>query len=120
MGKQMETVEDHWELSGNRGAIEEIITKHLSALSIVFMKITIHRGINQIGGCITEIATNNNCILIDLGQNLPDNEGNIEDNLANPQAIKTLTNGVDAIFYTHYHGDHVELYRYVPVRRLPR
>lgn len=46
------------------------------------MKITIHRGIDQIGGCITEIATNNTRILIDLGQNLPDNEGNINDPLA--------------------------------------
>lgn len=31
------------------------------------MKVTIHRGINQIGGCITEIATSNTRILIDLG-----------------------------------------------------
>ena len=39
------------------------------------MKIIIHRGIDQIGGCITEIATDNAKILIDLGQNLPDGEG---------------------------------------------
>ena len=38
------------------------------------MKITIHRGIAQIGGCITEIATNKDRILIDLGLNLPNGE----------------------------------------------
>jgi len=47
------------------------------------MKITIHRGIDQIGGCITEIASNNACVLIDLGQNLPDGEGVVQDDLAN-------------------------------------
>ena len=78
------------------------------------MKITIHRGKNQIGGCITEIATAHNRILIDLGQNLPDNEGVVCDDLANPDAVAKLTKGIDAIFYTHYHGDHVDLYRYVP------
>lgn len=44
------------------------------------MKITIHRVINQIGGCITEIATDNARIFIDLGQNLPNNEGVSTDN----------------------------------------
>jgi ribonuclease J len=78
------------------------------------MKITIHRGSNQIGGCITEIATANKRILIDLGQNLPDNKGLVEDTLANQQSIETLTKGIDAIFYTHYHGDHVGLFHYVP------
>ena len=78
------------------------------------MKIIIHRGQNQIGGCITEIASTQSRILIDLGQNLPDNEGNVHDNWANPDAIAKLTKGIDAIFYTHYHGDHVDLYKYVP------
>ena len=36
------------------------------------MKITIHRGAHQIGGCITEIESDNAKILIDLGANLPD------------------------------------------------
>lgn len=40
------------------------------------MKITIHRGIDQIGGCITEIATEKARILIDLGQNLPEYDPN--------------------------------------------
>ena len=78
------------------------------------MNITIHRGINQIGGCITEIATANTRILIDLGQNLPDGDGNVVDKFANPRAIKKLTHNVDAIFYTHYHGDHIGLFHLVP------
>ncbi|MCX6238035.1 MAG: MBL fold metallo-hydrolase [Bacteroidia bacterium] len=78
------------------------------------MKIIIHRGIDQIGGCITEIATNNARILIDLGQNLPDGEGIIHDDLANHESIENLTKGVDAVFYTHYHGDHLGLFHLVP------
>ena len=41
------------------------------------MTITIHRGINQIGGCITEIASaSGKKILIDLGHNLRRYNGN--------------------------------------------
>lgn len=78
------------------------------------MKIIIHRGIDQIGGCITEIATNKARILIDLGQNLPDGEGIVYDDLANRESIENLTKGVDAVFYTHYHGDHLGLFHLVP------
>ncbi len=78
------------------------------------MQIKIHRGIDQIGGCITEIATSTVRILIDLGQNLPDKDGNVNDPLATKKAVEELTNGIDAIFYTHYHGDHVGLFNYVP------
>ncbi|NDW12126.1 MBL fold metallo-hydrolase [Bacteroides sp. 214] len=78
------------------------------------MKIIIHRGINQIGGCITEIATDNVRILIDLGQNLPDREGIVNDDLASREAIAKITQDIDAIFYTHYHGDHLGLFHYVP------
>ncbi len=39
------------------------------------MRITIHRGIDQASGCITEIATEQARILIDLGQNHPDGDG---------------------------------------------
>ncbi len=74
------------------------------------MKITIHRGINQIGGCITEIATDSTKILIDLGENLPDGEGVVTDDLANSEAIEKLTASVNAILFTHYHGDHIGLF----------
>lgn len=78
------------------------------------MKIIIHRGINQIGGSITEISTEKTRILIDLGQNLPNGDGDARDELANVESIDILTNGVDAIFYTHYHGDHIGLFHLVP------
>jgi len=78
------------------------------------MKITIHRGVDQIGGCITEIATEKHKILIDLGQNLPDGEGVVEDDFANLDSIGKITKDVDAIFYTHYHGDHLGLFHFVP------
>ena len=35
------------------------------------MDIKIHRGLEQIGGCITEISTATTRIFIDRGQNLP-------------------------------------------------
>ncbi|MHA1886773.1 MAG: MBL fold metallo-hydrolase [Promethearchaeota archaeon] len=77
------------------------------------MHLKIHRGINQIGGCITEIATDTTRILVDLGQNLPDGEGIIKDDLANKESIEKLTSGINAVFYTHYHGDHLGLFHYV-------
>ena len=72
------------------------------------MKITIHRGINQIGGCITEVqSASGTKILIDLGHNLPDAEGQVEDEYDVPENLDRLLDGVSAVFYTHYHGDHL-------------
>ena len=72
------------------------------------MKITIHRGINQIGGCITEIQSSSGTkILIDLGHNLPDADGETEDEYDEPENLDRLLDGVSAVFYTHYHGDHI-------------
>ena len=74
------------------------------------MKITIHRGIDQIGGCITEIATETTKIFIDLGHNLPKGNNPVEDENANKETIEKLTKDCSAIFYSHYHGDHIDLY----------
>ena len=72
------------------------------------MRITIHRGINQIGGCITEIQSSSGTkILIDLGHNLPDADGQAEDEYDIPGNLDRLLDGVSAVFYTHYHGDHI-------------
>ena len=72
------------------------------------MIITIHRGINQIGGCITEIASASGTkILIDLGHNLPDGDDPSEDKYDNSANLSALLDGVEAVFYTHPHGDHV-------------
>lgn len=74
------------------------------------MKIVIHRGTHQIGGCVTEIQSNNGTrIAIDIGENLP----SIESNQENELKIEGLTEGkpsFDAVFITHYHGDHIGFY----------
>ena len=74
------------------------------------MDIIIHRGANQIGGCVTEISTEGAKIFIDLGANLPGGPGKELD----VENVRKITKGADAIFYTHYHGDHVGLFPFVP------
>lgn len=70
------------------------------------MKIIVHRGIDQIGGCITEIQSGDDRILIDLGSNLPGTDGpDFTD-----EEVKSITTGAKAILFTHYHGDHVGHY----------
>lgn len=68
------------------------------------MKITIHRGTNQIGGCITEIKSNGYKVFIDFGEQLPGTE------VVELGAIDGLTCGdtsKSALFITHYHADHI-------------
>lgn len=80
------------------------------------MTITIHRGIDQIGGCITEIASSNGTkILIDLGHNLPEGDSLADDKYDDPKELETLLNGVSHIFYSHYHGDHIGFESKVPI-----
>lgn len=77
------------------------------------MKIIIHRGTNQIGGCLTEIQSNSGIkILIDIGANLPDANGNKKKEIE-LEGLSTGTSSFDAIFITHYHGDHIGLYNKV-------
>lgn len=69
------------------------------------MKITIHRGQNQIGGSIIEIASETTRIILDAGSELD------EEVPAAPQ-IEGLFCGqpsYDAVFVSHYHGDHLGL-----------
>lgn len=78
------------------------------------MRITLHRP-NQIGGCITEIVSSKGTrIFVDLGHNLPKGDQESEDEYASEKAITDLIGDAKAIFYTHIHGDHFELFRYVP------
>lgn len=69
------------------------------------MKIHIHRGQNHIGGNIVEIATETTKILLDIGLELDD-----EKNKTLPH-IQGLFDqkGYDAVFISHYHGDHLGL-----------
>ena len=78
------------------------------------MKIRIHRGSKQIGGCITEIQSDKGTrILIDLGHNLP-GENNSADVYDDPSKLAELLDGVAAVVYTHNHGDHVGFFYKVP------
>jgi ribonuclease J len=66
--------------------------------------ITIHRGTHQIGGCVTEIRTAAARVFIDFGADLND------DNPVPPPQLDGLTCGdgsQSALFFTHYHGDHI-------------
>ena len=81
------------------------------------MNIRIHRGLEQIGGCITEISTETSRVFIDMGQNLP---GNGEQ--TTPEQDKAMVEGLftnnpkehEAVIYTHAHEDHVGLFHDVP------
>lgn len=81
------------------------------------VKIKVHRGLNQIGGCITEIWTDTNTVFIDIGQNLP---GNAEPTTPedDEKMVKELfaqnKKEHEAVFYTHGHEDHIGLFMYVP------
>ena len=85
------------------------------------MTITIHRGIDQIGGCITEIASESGTkILIDLGHNLPEGDNVAYDKYDNSDELDKLLDGVSAIFYTHPHGDHIGFEVQVAQRGIPQ
>lgn len=77
--------------------------------------IKIYRGINQIGGIVTEIRKADHRILIDFGANLPGTE-NAE--LADEALVKQVFSQedviTDAVLFTHYHGDHVGLKNRIP------
>lgn len=72
------------------------------------MKLHIYRGQNQIGGNIIEISTDTTKILLDVGLELDD-----DSNQTLPE-IHGLFDyaGYDAIFISHYHGDHIGLAYY--------
>lgn len=81
------------------------------------MNIKIHRGLDQIGGCITEISTETSRVFIDMGQNLP-GLGITTTPDEDKQMVESLFNqnkkDNEAVFYTHAHEDHVGLFSYVP------
>ena len=69
------------------------------------MKIHIHRGENQIGGNIIEIATDRTKILLDVGLDLDEEKNKV---LPNIEGLFDEA-GYDAVFVSHYHGDHLGL-----------
>lgn len=69
------------------------------------MEIKIHRGEHQIGGNIIEISTCKTRILLDVGLDLDD-----EKNRELPKVDGLFDKkGFDAVFVSHYHGDHLGL-----------
>lgn len=69
------------------------------------MRIHIIRGQNQVGGSIIEISSENTRLILDVGSELD------EETPAAPR-VEGLFIGkrvYDAVFVTHYHGDHVGL-----------
>lgn len=77
-------------------------------------KITIYRGSHQIGGCVTEIETKNHRIVIDFGTNLPNSEA--DDVMTDEELLHTVFDGkpCDGVLLTHYHGDHIGMYKNIP------
>lgn len=85
------------------------------------MIITIHRGIDQIGGCITKIAsTSGTKILIALVHYLPEGENRDNDPLDKAENIDPIIDGVSAVFYTHLHGDHVVFEATIDKKGIPQ
>ncbi|SDM56241.1 MBL fold metallo-hydrolase [Acetanaerobacterium elongatum] len=78
------------------------------------MNVHIYRGQNQIGGSIIEVSTETTRILLDVGLEL-DNEKNRE-----LPKIEGLFDSptVEAVFISHYHGDHLGLAYYID-KRIP-
>lgn len=72
--------------------------------------IKIYRG-HQIGGCITVLFDGKTTVVIDMGESLP---GTVEESTDfDPGKDK-----IDAVFFTHYHGDHIGRFMQVP-REVP-
>ncbi len=66
-------------------------------------------GQNQIGGCVVLISTGQSKICIDFGENLPGQQGK-----AKRAKINWNEKMVDAVFFTHCHGDHMGRFMEIP------
>ena len=76
--------------------------------------ITIHRGTKQIGGSITEINMGETNILVDFGSSLPGSQGAVSDDEIVKELFRPFRSQIDAVFFTHYHGDHTGLMDKIP------
>lgn len=77
------------------------------------MDIIIHRGKDQIGGNIIEVSTKTTRILLDVGRELD------EDDVRLPEIDGLFDRpAFDAVFVSHYHGDHIGLAYYID-KRIP-
>lgn len=75
------------------------------------MNIKIHRGTDQIGGCVTEYEYGGWHLFVDYGEQLPGVEP------SEPVEVEGLTKGdlsKSALLITHYHGDHTGYIHLIP------
>ena len=75
------------------------------------MNITIHRGTNQIGGCVTEYEYEGWKLFVDYGEQLPGSPK------TDTLEVEGLTKGdlsKSALLITHYHGDHIGCIKDLP------
>lgn len=75
------------------------------------MNITIHRGTDQIGGCVTEYEHEGWKLFVDYGEQLPDSPK------SDTLEVEGLTKGdltKSALLITHYHGDHIGCIKDLP------
>ncbi|MDU2065032.1 MAG: MBL fold metallo-hydrolase [Sporomusaceae bacterium] len=77
------------------------------------MKLIIHRGAHQIGGSCIELSTRSTRIILDAGQVLPSLHSEKSDQPPELPKVNGLYQGgkckVDAVLFSHYHGDHTGL-----------
>lgn len=69
------------------------------------MKITVHRGSNQIGGCVTEYESNGWKLFVDYGEQLPG--APMSDKKLEIDGLTCGNIRKSALLITHYHGDHI-------------
>jgi hypothetical protein len=81
------------------------------------MQVIIHRGADKIGGTCLEVDYNETRVIFDVGEVLPssdDPEGCVRHSLpAVPGLFDEGGPPVNAVFISHYHGDHAGLLRHV-------
>lgn len=76
------------------------------------MRITVHRGADQIGGCVTEYEYDGWRLFVDYGEQLPYDQKSDK-----PLEVEGLTKGdlsKSALLITHYHGDHIGCLHVLP------
>lgn len=69
------------------------------------MRITVHRGTDQIGGCVTEYESNGWKLFVDYGEQLPGSP--MSDKALEIEGLTFGDLSKSALLITHYHGDHI-------------
>lgn len=71
------------------------------------MILTIHRGTHQIGGCAAELRSGSSRIFIDLGSQLPGEDGVTPTETLSLPGVTEPGPPCDGVLFTHSHGDHM-------------